>query len=253
MPETSLELLREAISQRAGAVISLPANGAIQHFKTRFIGPRDDSFSVEPVPADPTVVETLIAQNSNIGLAFRSGPAKVIFTSQLRPIPAEMAASVLLVRYPSEVHMVQRRSSYRVAVGDDGEVEVRVWRIADHAILRDRPSAALEMGAKLVDLSVGGLGLHLEVSGDPLAVEQRLRILLHFGEIEALLDGRARHVRPSADGSQRVGVQFKKLENDLEGRQTQTRLATIVAHLQRQEILRNRLKEETQTLKLQAG
>ena len=44
---------------------------------------------------------------------------------------------------------------------------------------------------------------------------------------------------------------LKKLENDLEGRQTQSKLSAIVAHLQRQEILRARLKEEMQTLKMQ--
>jgi len=48
-----------------------------------------------------------------------------------------------------------------------------------------------------------------------------------------------------------VGAQFKKLENDLEGRQTQSKLSAIVAHLQRQEILRARLKEEVNNLKFQ--
>jgi hypothetical protein len=93
--------------------------------------------------------------------------------------------------------------------------------------------------------------LNLETNGEPLlGVDQRLRVLLHFGEEEALLDARVRHAHGLPDKSQRVGAQFKKLENDLEGRQTQSKLSAIVAHLQRQEILRARLKEEVTDLKL---
>src|SRR5437763_207403 len=119
-------------------------------------------------------------------------------------------------------------------------------------LLRDRPSAAFEIGAKLTDLSVGGLGLSLETTGEPpVAMDQRLRVLLHFGDEEALLDARVRHAHDQADKTQKVGAQFKKLENDMEGRQTQSKLSAIVAHLQRQEILRARLKEDMAELKLQ--
>jgi c-di-GMP-binding flagellar brake protein YcgR len=250
MPEASLDLLREAIAQRAGAVISLPLGGGLRHFKTRFVGEENDAFLVEPVAAELPELERVIAEACNIGIAFRSGQNKVIFTSFLGRRVMGTPADALLVRYPREVHLVQRRSAYRVSVAEDSEVEVRVWKIPDHVVLRDRPSAALEIGAKLMDLSVGGLGLSLETTGEP-AVEkdQRLRVLLHFGDAEALLDARVRHTHVAADGKLRVGAQFKKLENDLEGRQTASKLGAIVGHLQRQEILRGRMKEEEAELR----
>ncbi|HEV8606443.1 MAG TPA: PilZ domain-containing protein [Tepidisphaeraceae bacterium] len=252
MPDSSLDLLREAISLRASAVISLPSEGAFRHFKSRFLADGDGAFLMQSVPAEPTFLEKLIADSAHVGIAFRSGANKVIFTSLLSPRLADLPPEALPVKYPREVHVIQRRSSYRVSVGDDAEVEVRAWRIPDHAILRDRPSAALEVGAKLVDLSVGGLGLSMDTSGEPiLAADQRLRVLLQFQDIEVLLDGRIRHVRQLPDKTQRVGAEFKKLENDVEGRQTQSKLSAIVAHLQRQEILRARLKEEMANLKLE--
>jgi len=251
MPD-SLDLLREAISKRAAAVVSLPTGNAFRHFKSRFLADGEEAVLMQSIPAEPALLEKVVADSAHVGIAFRSGPNKVIFTSLLVPRAAAAPPDALPVKYPREVHVIQRRSSYRVTVADDSQVEVRVWRIPDHAILRDRPSAAFEIGAKLMDLSVGGLGLNLETSGEPvLAVDQRLRVLLHFGDDEALLDARVRHAHDLPDKTQRVGAQFKKLENDLEGRQTQSKLSAIVAHLQRQEILRARLKEEMNNLNMQ--
>jgi c-di-GMP-binding flagellar brake protein YcgR len=252
MGESSLDLLRHAISKRAAAVISLPLGSSFRHFKTRFLAETDSAFLIQSVPAEAGVLEKLIADNASVGFAFRSEGNKVIFTSILCARGGE-PADALPVKYPREVHVIQRRTSYRVTVAEDSQVEVRVWRIPDHAILRDRPSAAFEIGAQLVDLSVGGLGLNLQTTGEPaLAMDQRLRVLLHFGDDEALLDARVRHTHDLADKTQRVGAQFKKLENDLEGRQTQSKLSVIVAHLQRQEILRARLKEEMVNLNMQS-
>ncbi len=251
MPD-SLDLLREAISKRCAAVISLPAGDSFRHYKSRFLADGQESFLMQSIPAEPSLLEKILADSANVGIAFRSGANKVIFTSLLLPRAAAVPSDALPVKYPREVHVIQRRSSYRVTVADDSQVEARVWRIPDHAILRDRPSAAFEIGAKLTDLSVGGLGLNLETTGEPvLGIDQRLRVLLHFGDDEALLDARVRHAHDLPDKSQRVGAQFKKLENDLEGRQTQSKLSAIVAHLQRQEILRARLKEEMANLNMQ--
>ncbi|HEV8290747.1 MAG TPA: hypothetical protein VGP94_02435, partial [Tepidisphaeraceae bacterium] len=172
MSESSLDLLREAIGKHAAAVISLPVGDSFRHFKTRFMADGDGVFLVQSIPAESTLVEKVLAEGAHVGVAFRSGGNKVIFTSMLNPRTVE-PADVLPIKYPREVHVIQRRSSYRVTVADDSQVEVRVWKIPDHAILRDRPSAAFEIGAKLTDLSVGGLGLSLETTGEPpLGVDQ---------------------------------------------------------------------------------
>ena len=246
----SLQLLHDAITRKVAVVISLPVGSVFRHFKTHFVADGDGIFLVASI-AEPAMIQKVLAENAHVGVAFRDNGNKVIFTSTLSPAGAAQPADTLALRFPREVHVIQRRSSYRVTVAEDSQVEVRIWKIPDHAILRDRPSAAFEIGAKLTDLSVGGLGLSLEASGEPLlAVDQRLRVVLHFGEDEALLDARVRHAHDLPDRTQRVGAQFKKLENDAEGRQTQSKLSAIVAHLQRQEILRARLNEELTKLRM---
>jgi len=248
----SLELLREAIAKQLAAVISLPVGDSFRHFKTRFLSQGEGIFLVQAIAAEPALLEKLAAENAHVGVAFRDGGNKVIFTSSLASTIATQPPDMLAIKFPRDAHVIQRRNSYRVSVAEDSQVEVRVWKIPDHAILRDRPSAAFEIGATLTDLSVGGLGLSLETTGEPMvSLNQRLRVLLHFGDEEALLDARVRHTHDRPDKTQQVGAQFKKLENDLEGRQTQSKLSAIVAHLQRQEILRARLKEETAALNMQ--
>src|SRR5438045_1155921 len=107
MPEPSLDLLREAISKRAGAVLSLPTGGPLSHFKTRFLEDGDGTFLIEPIPADSTLLQKVISENINIGMAFRIGPNKVIFTSILQPSDT----TGLCIKYPQQIHLIQRRAA----------------------------------------------------------------------------------------------------------------------------------------------
>ena len=73
MPESSLDQLREAISKRTAAVVSLPVGKAFKHFKTRFVSEGDGIFLVESVPAEPGLLEKVLAEGAQVGLAFRNG------------------------------------------------------------------------------------------------------------------------------------------------------------------------------------
>jgi hypothetical protein len=123
-------------------------------------------------------------------------------------------------------------------------VLVSVWRIADHAVLRDRPLASLEIPLRVHDLSVGGMGvLCPPVDGQPLrlASDQRLRVLVQYGQTQTIVEGYVKYTRVTPDKSLRVGVQFKKLESDFEGRQALSRLTAIIGELHRAEVRRLRL------------
>ena len=65
-----------------------------------------------------------------------------------------------------------------------------------------------------------------------------LRILLGWQGEELLTEGRVMHVRTLEGGGAAAGVQFKKLEKDLTGRQTLSKLTKLVGELQRAEIKR---------------
>jgi hypothetical protein len=104
---------------------------------------------------------------------------------------------------------------------------------------------AQELTCELRDISVGGMGLILHPrDGQPpaVALDDRLRVELTFRESTLLIDGRLRYPASFPEPKPvRAGIQFKKLEDDLEGRQAADKLAKIVGHLQREEARRYRL------------
>jgi hypothetical protein len=71
---------------------------------------------------------------------------------------------------------------------------------------------------------------------------QRLRVELKWEETELILDGSLRIVKTDDEGGAiRGGIQFKKLENDLTGRQAMATLTRMVGEFQREEVRRSRL------------
>jgi hypothetical protein len=69
-----------------------------------------------------------------------------------------------------------------------------------------------------------------------------LRIELSHAGNKMLLEGRMRHpVAPTKEKQFRAGIQFKALENNLDGRQLLAQLTRIVGELQREEVRRLRL------------
>jgi c-di-GMP-binding flagellar brake protein YcgR len=159
-------------------------------------------------------------------------------------VNSSLIVEALLIKHPGEVKAVQRRSNYRVRVGPDSELTVRIWRIADAADLRHIPVAAQKIEAGLRDISIGGMGMIVPKGDVPLKllVDERLRIEFTNPEQSLILEGRVRYLpAPNPDGTTRVGVQFKKLEDDMNGRQILAELTRIVGLLQREEVRRMRL------------
>jgi hypothetical protein len=71
---------------------------------------------------------------------------------------------------------------------------------------------------------------------------ERLRIQLAYNGEDMLIEGRMLHSKPTSKPEPiRGGIQFKKLEHDIEGRQTLATLTKIVGELQREEVRRTRL------------
>jgi c-di-GMP-binding flagellar brake protein YcgR len=241
--------LREAIARNSAAVVALPSAGMVRHHPTRFVAESPEGFWIESVGSEAQLVETLVAANSPVGVAFKNGQKSVTFTTpicgrqQQYRINESTTVDALCLAFPAQLRQQQRRQAYRVALPEDGEIAVRLWRIPEHAILRDRPSGTLEVAARLSDLSVAGLRANCRPGrdGEPakLVAGERLRILLTHGQEEILMEGRAVHVRSQTDNHVVTGVQFKKLDKDLEGRQTLSKLTKLVGQLQREELKRS--------------
>lgn len=253
MSSNNLDILNEAIARNAGVVFSLPSGGQLRHHKSRFLGAAPDAFWIESAAAERAAIDALVASRAPAGLSFKGGSTKVIFaTPALRIDPAfrvneGVVVQAVLMATPADVKVVQRRASYRVLVQPGSELSVRVWRIFDHAVLRDRPLPSQSVKCVVHDLSLGGMGVtfHGEKGDAPKVMEgDRLRIEVSWGGMILLLDGRVRKPTPgmNTDSSTlRTGVAFKPLEYDLEGRQAQAGLTRIIGMLQREEVRRHRL------------
>jgi c-di-GMP-binding flagellar brake protein YcgR len=255
MGDDGLDILRDAIARNCAVVVSLPSAGMLRHHKSRFLTQSDQAFWIEAPTQERVIIDDLIRNSAPVGISFRLAEKKCAFTTPILERNAQFQINsttiveAMLLRLPEKIHAIQRRNNYRVRVLQDSELRVRVWRIPEHFILRDRPTAALELSVQVRDVSIGGLGLRLLPKNDEppkVLPDERLRLELRFRDDEPLiLEGRMRYAggpRSADDDSPvRGGVQFKKLEDNLEGRQALAALTKIVGELQREEVRRARL------------
>ena len=158
---------------------------------------------------------------------------------------ADTSVNALLLEFPAEIKATQRRSNYRVDVPPDSDVSIRVWRISSSESLKDTPIAAKEVTAQIRDMSQAGVGVKLigkDGALPKITAEDRLRVAIVYAAKTLIIEGKiTRAVDSSAGNSIVTGIQFKKLEANLEGRQILSQLMRIVGELQRDELRRVRL------------
>lgn len=256
MKNAAHDTLRDAIARNAGAILSLPHGRTLKHHKTRFLADGEESsFWIEAAPGIAQDVERAVEAKTLVGVAFKSPRHKIVFATGIVGLDGQfrvgggaggegVTLDAIRLRFPAEVKTVVRRSHYRVRVPPGAEVEVRAWRIPDHAILRDRPPASMELSCKLRDVSAGGMCVVIAANATEsakLGPDQRLRVILKNGGTEILLEGRIRHVVLTPENTLRAGVQFKMDPASLECRQTLTKLNAVVAELTRAEAKRARM------------
>jgi c-di-GMP-binding flagellar brake protein YcgR len=252
MANNGADILAAAIARNSAMVISLPSAGMLRHHKSRFLAEEQDGFWIESAPNERALIDELIANQTPVGVSFKAGSQKVSFVvpilkrdPQFR-MNADTILEALSLSFPADVRAMQRRNNYRVRVTEDSELAVRVWRIPEHFFLSDKPMASQELVTKMRDISIGGLGVFLLPKGEEppkVLLGERLRISLRYREMdELILEARLRYLPPPGGPTPiRGGIQFKKLDDNLEGRQNLASLTKIVGELQRDEVRRTRL------------
>jgi c-di-GMP-binding flagellar brake protein YcgR len=251
MADKNVEMLLQAVARNQGAVLSLPSAGMLRHYKSRLLAEHEGGILVESPGGESALIQELIEKRTPCGISFRGGTSKVMFASPiLRPeigwrINADTVVDAVLLEFPTQIKALQRRANYRVDIPLDADLSLRVWRIAERAYIKEQPMAAQEIKAKIRDLSTGGVGVTLfgKDNQKPLvSTADRLRVMLRYGEQSLIVEGRMRSPTGESGANTIVtGIQFKKLENDLEGRRVLTQLTRIVGELQREETRRIRL------------
>jgi c-di-GMP-binding flagellar brake protein YcgR len=245
------QTLRQAVARNSAMVLSLPSAGMLRHCKSRFLGEHDGGIVIQSAPGEKALLASLIQSAEPCGIAYKAGTNKVAFTSpilELLPqwqVNAEANVEALRLAFPTEIKSLQRRAYYRTKVPAEYGMKVRIWRIPEHHFLRDQPPFAQEIRCQIRDISVGGFGLcFLGNDGKPPKIlpGERLRLEIKAGEHQLILEGRMREPKnsPTPD-SITTGVTFKKLEDNLDGRQNLAALTRIVGELQREELRQLRL------------
>lgn len=251
MSDQAQEQLEQAVARNIAAVLSLPSAGMLRHHKSRFLGIAENSFWMEMLPEDQSLIDELIKTQKPAGVSYKSGPMKTVFASVLLertdayPINNDTKVCAVRLQTPAVIKQMQRRQNYRVRVPKDFELSVEIARISPKAHLQDRPVAGQRVQAELMDISVGGMGVvFIGNNGEaPRVCEQdRLRISLSGPGVELVVEGAMRFPLPTNDKTRvRCGISFTLLESDLAGRQTLATLTRIIGELQRAEARRVRL------------
>ena len=138
----------------------------------------------------------------------------------------------LMLSYPEELEIRQRRAFYRVGMGGGKRCRVMLGEMDE-----DQETEVIEGEAE--DISVGGIGVcSRETRGQ---VGTRVRVSLQLpGEKESVaLMGEIRNLRSTGEREVLVGVEFMRTQESVEGRRAVGMIGKYVAARQR-EMLRQK-------------
>jgi c-di-GMP-binding flagellar brake protein YcgR len=245
MDLTNGSILIEAIDRNLPAILSLPSAGLVRNYKSRLVGDLDGGFLLQAPANETTLIEQLIRAQTPCAIALRSGILKLTFATTIRrfepawKMNSELIVDALLLEFPRRIEAAQKRHDYRVEIPHNTDIALRVWRMGPQDDLKAEPNAAAEVKAAIRDLSAGGAGVTFHGQDGQLprvCVEDRLRVELKYNGQPMILEAqmRAPNGEPQKDKII-TGIQFKKLQDDLEGRQNLAQLVRIVGELQRVE------------------
>jgi hypothetical protein len=178
-----------------------------------------------------------------VGISFKYAYGKFLFDAIVEAFEPSAEPSqgggIVVVACPDQIEAIQRRSYYRVCVPTSLKVNVVVW----HRSGKPMPEVPMHqyVQGRLVDLSAGGVQIAMasppsgSVSADLPRPDFKkgqyigIRFTPLPYETPLTVSAQIRNVLPTADGSTLcLGLQLVGLEASLEGRQTLSRIASVV-------------------------
>jgi c-di-GMP-binding flagellar brake protein YcgR len=256
METANVTCLHTLARRHAGLVLSLPRDGRLHHYKSRFLDADRDSVWVEcPASADGQLLAELAAAGGQVAVSFRYEGRRAMFAAAVlaretacsRSRSTHQPVAALRLKQPAEIRLAQRRAHYRAPVDGGTGMKVRIWRVGEAA---DPGAAPTPMQAvavvRPIDLSVGGVGVLLE-GADPqtaaLSEGERVRVELDCAPGTVLLEGRVRRP-PEPDAANapllRCGIQWVTGPDSAEPPHVLRQVARVVAMLERAHLRRTR-------------
>jgi c-di-GMP-binding flagellar brake protein YcgR len=242
MDLAALQAFEGAVDDHRDVVAAIACEEHTHFFSAKLLRRTDCGFSFE-TNAWPAAVPTSVATSRlKVAVHFGTSGAAVQLQADMLALQSSRQSDgnesmVIRCAKPSEIALVQRRAHFRAPVPVGAPLGVAVWKIPDHWVLRDKPKPSMQLRVELVDISPGGICVKVlphRLGPDSIAPGDRLRAELQFAETSAVFDGRIVHrSEVCADGSTRVGIAFRQLDNTIEGRRASAFLDRVIGSLQR--------------------
>jgi hypothetical protein len=248
-----VELLNQAVDEQMICTLALPMLGTTFPLRSRLLMRDAAGALVFEFPPEQTARLTqVISDRATVSVQLRidhtdlivSGPVLRFDPAYKLPDASTTPAMVLAPGY--EANATKRRKNFRVTLDPGGDgLSVKLWKINEYVVARDRAPASAELRCEPLDLSPGGLRLRVYAKGvEALKIQatQRVRLELRFPfeKGELVLEGRIRHPISTQrdDESAVIGVSFENLDRDIDGRRAQQSIARYLAELQRNQVAR---------------
>lgn len=243
-----IELLNDALGEKMSCTLALPMLGTTFPIRSRILGRTESHELAFEFPPEQTARLTqVISDKASVTAQLRIDHTDLIIAGPVaRFDPAHKLddgsttpAMILAAKFDTQA--TRRRKNFRVQLDPAVDtMSVRLWKINEYVVARDRAPASAELRCEALDLSPGGLRLRVFARGaEALKIQatQRVRLELRFPfeKSELTLEGRIRHpiATQRDDETAVIGISFENLDRDIDGRRAQQVIARYLAELQR--------------------
>ena len=246
MTDKCAKIVDDAVARSVATLLSLPSAGMFRNHRSRFISDFEGGILCRPRGRDRALIAELVRNKTPCMVSFRKGIYSVIFAAPIRRaeprwrLNDRTMVDALLMEFPSEIKVTQKRSHYRIEIPPHTEIAVRVCRLVRDEDVNVELPPDREVTAEVRDVSVGGLGVKLIGSDGKkpkICAEDRLRIVLMFEGQGLVIEGQ---IRPPAGPPKGDTISHRdQIQGDAgqPGRPKDlTRLLQIVGELQRREL-----------------
>jgi c-di-GMP-binding flagellar brake protein YcgR len=242
MDLAALQVFEGAVDDQREVVAAVTVGETSHFFGARLLKRGEGDFSLETTAWPKAAPKSGPPRDLQLQIQFGTSGAVVQLRAGVQAIAGSQNAGgveTIVVRCgkPSELALVQRRAHFRASTPAGGPLGLSVWKVPDHWVLRDKPKPSAQLRVELVDISPGGVCLKVlphRIGPEAVAMGDRLRAELQFSQTSAVFDCRVVYRSGSAaDGSIRVGISFRQLENSIEGRRGSALLDRVLGALQR--------------------
>ena len=243
-------LLQNAIDRNAPAAITLLTGGMTRLCRSRLLAGDAAGVWVGLPTGQSEAMDALAEAGKSVRVTFKCRENHVEFTAPVLErrrafrLNADTHVEAVRLAMPKDLAVVQRRGAYRVAVGGQEDVTLRVWRIGPADPLAATPPAGSELDIDVRDFSnagVGGVWKRRRGEDAVLPSDQRLRVDVVVPGATVTLEAFVRFMAALPEPEyRRIGLQFMFAPANLADRAKLIALNRIAGELQRAELRRLR-------------